>query len=128
MPAWIAATSAADSSFVRSSPDTSAAKQGPIWRMVAGMATTSFSRLSPILDRAVPGVTASAYPVGAIRPAIVEQQRRDPRCDPAGALDDLAWTEAADRMRQHRVRIAGHAGEARHRLRSRHEWLGDDDR
>src|SRR5262245_29491342 len=41
MPSWIASTSASDSGFLMSTPSTSAAKQGPIWRIVTGIAATS---------------------------------------------------------------------------------------
>src|SRR5215469_7781746 len=38
MPASIAATSSRESGLVRSTPDTSPAKQGPTWRMLTVMA------------------------------------------------------------------------------------------
>src|SRR5262249_9631975 len=38
MPAWIAAMSASESGLVKSTPCASAAKHGPIWRVVTGMA------------------------------------------------------------------------------------------
>src|SRR5919197_3695546 len=41
MPAWIAATSSGVSGLRMSTPSTSAAKQGPIWRVMTGMAPAS---------------------------------------------------------------------------------------
>src|SRR4029077_8082163 len=49
MPAWIAAISSSESGWVRSTPSTSAAKHGPIWRVVTGIGEASFSRVATIL-------------------------------------------------------------------------------
>src|SRR5215471_13557079 len=54
MPAWIAALSSSESGLVRSSPSTSAAKHGPIWRVLTGIALASFSRVATILAQITP--------------------------------------------------------------------------
>src|SRR5262245_42933877 len=47
MPAWIALTSAGESGRVRSMPSTSAAKQGPIWRVTTDIAAASSEPIEP---------------------------------------------------------------------------------
>src|SRR5215467_1107102 len=50
MPAWIAATSSADSGLRMSIPSTSAAKHGPTCRILMVMGDPLLARLNPILD------------------------------------------------------------------------------
>src|SRR5262245_3329438 len=95
MPAWTAATSSGDSGRVRSRPETSAAKHGPIWRMVTDMGATS-SRIAPIVADSPEMGDARAHRLGQEPEALVVPAGvvggggdRQERAEPAAHLVQL---------------------------------------
>src|SRR5262245_12267009 len=62
MPSWIAAISSSESGLVRSTPSTSAAKHGPIWRVLTGIALASLRVIRPRSPRLPEVGDARGYP------------------------------------------------------------------